>query len=432
MSWSRAAFFAATRGGPGRFTVGSLVGYSARAMNTPQLQRTVFLLLLAAVSIAFLWVLAPLWGAVFWAVLMAILFHPLFDALCRRLKGRRNAAALLTLLAFLLIVVLPATLLIGALVNEAAALVERMRDGQIDFRAYAQQIMAALPKWLTDVMKRLDLVDVQSVMDRFSDGFIKAGQMLTGRALALGQNALVLAVNVAIMLYLMFFFLRDGRQLAALISDTVPMPRAQTRYLMRKFATVGRATVKGNVVVAVVQGMLGGLAFWALGVHGAVLWGVVMAVLSLLPAVGASLVWGPVAIYLLTTGSVWQGAGLAAWGMLVIGMIDNALRPVLVGKDTKLPDYLILLTTIGGLSLFGLSGFVAGPVIAALFMAAWALFRHANGRVLADHEEDPGADAAQEDEDPQAAADGGAPQAEAQPQEGEKEAPADSAPDSAA
>ena len=118
--------------------------------------------------------------------------------------------------------------------------------------------------------------------------------------------------------------------------------------------------------------------------------------------------------------------------MLVIGMIDNALRPVLVGKDTKLPDYLILLTTIGGLSLFGLSGFVAGPVIAALFMAAWALFRHANGRVLADHEEDPGADAAQEDEDPQAAADGGAPQAEAQPQEGEKEAPADSAPDSAA
>ena len=261
-------------------------------MNTPQLQRTVFLLLLAAVSIAFLWVLAPLWGAVFWAVLMAILFHPLFDALCRRLKGRRNAAALLTLLAFLLIVVLPATLLIGALVNEAAALVERMRDGQIDFRAYAQQIMAALPKWLTDVMKRLDLVDVQSVMDRFSDGFIKAGQMLTGRALALGQNALMLAVNVAIMLYLMFFFLRDGRQLAALISDTVPMSRAQTRYLMRKFATVGRATVKGNVVVAVVQGMLGGLAFWALGVHGAVLWGVVMAVLSLLPAVGASLVWG--------------------------------------------------------------------------------------------------------------------------------------------
>ena len=361
--------------------------HPAQSMNTPQLQRFVFLLLLTAVSIAFLWVLAPLWGAVFWAVLMAILFHPLFDALCRRLKGRRNAAALLTLLAFLLIVVLPATLLIGALVNEAAALVERMRDGQIDFRAYAQQIMAALPKWLTDVMKRLDLVDVQSVMDRFSDGFIKAGQMLTGRALALGQNALMLAVNVAIMLYLMFFFLRDGRQLAALISDTVPMSRAQTRYLMRKFATVGRATVKGNVVVAVVQGMLGGLAFWALGVHGAVLWGVVMAVLSLLPAVGASLVWGPVAIYLLATGSVWQGAGLAAWGMLVIGMIDNALRPVLVGKDTKLPDYLILLTTIGGLSLFGLSGFVAGPVIAALFMAAWALFRHANGRVLSDHDE---------------------------------------------
>ncbi|MGP1516265.1 MAG: AI-2E family transporter [Ottowia sp.] len=344
-------------------------------LNTPELQRNVFLLLLTAVSISFAWVLAPLWGAVLWAALMAILFHPLFILITRRLKGRRNLGALLTLLLFIFIVVLPALMLIGALINEATALIERVRGGQLDFRAYGLQIVAAMPAWLRDWLHRMDLVDMQGVMERFSDGFIKAGQTLTSRALAIGQDALMLALNVAVMLYLMFFFLRDGRALTALVTKMAPLPREQVRHLMEKFATVGRATVKGNVVVAMVQGGLGGLALWALDVKGAMLWGVMMSVLSLLPAVGAGLVWGPVAIYLLATGEIWQGVGLILWGVLVIGLIDNALRPILVGKDTKLPDYLVLLTTIGGLSLFGLSGFVLGPTVAALFIAAWDMFR---------------------------------------------------------
>ena len=136
-----------------------------------------------------------------------------------------------------------------------------------------------------------------------------------------------------------------------------------------------RATVKGYVVVAVVQGALGGLALWALCIGGAVFWGVVMAFLSLLPAVGAALVWAPVAIYLLATGAVWQGVALIVWGVVVIGLSDNVLRPILVGKDTKLPDYVVLITTLGGMSLFGINGFVIGPTIAAMFMACWALFQ---------------------------------------------------------
>jgi predicted PurR-regulated permease PerM len=135
-----------------------------------------------------------------------------------------------------------------------------------------------------------------------------------------------------------------------------------------------RATVKGNLLVAAIQGALGGLAFWFLGVAGALLWAVVMAFLSLLPAIGAALVWLPVAAYLLLTGSMWQGIGLIAYGMLVIGLADNLLRPLLVGNDTRMPDYLVMMTTFGGMAVFGINGFVLGPAIAAMFIAVWHIY----------------------------------------------------------
>lgn len=351
-------------------------------MTASALQRAVFLLLLAAITVAFFWVLAPYSGAVFWAIIMALLFHSTFERLTRALRGRRNAAALLTLTIIVLIVVLPMVFISISLVNEVSALVAHVRAGDINFRAYAQQILDALPPAVRAQMARFDLFDIQSVIEKFSDGLLAGGQALTTRALSLGQNALVFVVNLVVMLYLLFFLLRDGSALARMVRETVPMAREQTHYLADKFSAVARATVKGNVVVAIVQGLLGGLALWVLDIRGALLWGVVMAFLSLLPAVGASLVWGPVAIYLLAIGATWQGVALIAWGTAVIGMSDNVLRPLLVGKDTKLPDYLVLLTTLGGMSLFGISGFVIGPTIAALFMAAWALFRHAGRREL--------------------------------------------------
>jgi predicted PurR-regulated permease PerM len=148
----------------------------------------------------------------------------------------------------------------------------------------------------------------------------------------------------------------------------------QKRDLFNKFTAVIRATVKGNIVVALVQGALGGVIFWLLGVHAAVLWGALMAVLSLLPAVGSALVWLPVAIYFLVTGAIWQGIVLISFGVLVIGLVDNVLRPILVGKDTKMPDYVVLVATLGGMAIFGLNGFVIGPAIAAMFIAAWDIF----------------------------------------------------------
>ncbi len=348
-------------------------------MITPALRRAVFLLLLALVTVAFFWIISPFFGAVFWAMVLALMFMPVHRRLCALLRGRDTLAALGTLLFCMVIVVVPMIFVVGAMVDEATGFTQRLRTGEFNPRTYFEQIQNALPGWLRDLLGRFGLFNAQDVVDKLTAAVVQGGQALTARALAIGQNTLMLLVNLGIMLYLLFFFLRDGRDLAQTIRRAVPMQRQHTDFLLSKFATVVRATVKGTVVVALVQGMLGGVAFAFLGIHGAVLWGVVMSVLSLLPAVGAALVWAPVAIYLIATGSMIEGLGLAAWGAGVMGMVDNLLRPILVGKETKLPDYLVLLSTIGGLSIFGVNGFLIGPAIAALFVATWALFSHEEG-----------------------------------------------------
>ena len=348
-------------------------------MITPALRRAAFLLLLALVTVAFFWIISPFFGAVFWAMVLALMFMPVHRRLCALLRGRDTLAALGTLLFCMVIVVVPMIFVVGAMVDEATSFTQRLRTGEFNPRTYFEQIQNALPGWSRDLLGRFGLFNAQDVVDKLTAAVVQGGQALTARALAIGQNTLMLLVNLGIMLYLLFFFLRDGRDLAQTIRRAVPMQTQHTDFLLSKFATVVRATVKGTVVVALVQGMLGGVAFAFLGIHGAVLWGVVMSVLSLLPAIGAALVWAPVAIYLIATGSMIEGLGLAAWGVGVMGMVDNLLRPILVGKETKLPDYLVLLSTIGGLSIFGVNGFLIGPAIAALFVATWALFSHEEG-----------------------------------------------------
>ncbi|VTU27861.1 putative inner membrane protein [Variovorax sp. PBS-H4] len=347
-------------------------------MNSPDLQRTVFLLLLAAVTAAFLWILLPFFGAVLWAVALAILFTPLYKRLLKRMPGRHNLAALTTLAICLVIVIIPLAMVTVSLVQEASLVTQRIRTGEINFGRYFQQILGALPQWVLNLLDRFGLGNVESMLSRIAQGAAQTGQLVATQALNIGQNTFDFLVSFALMLYLLYFLLRDGTALSKTVRQALPMARPHTHFLLNKFTTVIRATVKGNVAVAAVQGALGGLAFWVLGVQGALLWAVLMAFLSLLPAVGAALIWLPVAIYFLTTGHIWEGVALIVFGVVVIGLVDNVLRPILVGKDTQMPDYIVLMSTVGGMALFGVNGFVIGPVVAALFMAAWDLFASSN------------------------------------------------------
>lgn len=177
------------------------------------------------------------------------------------------------------------------------------------------------------------------------------------------------------MLYLLFFFLRDGTALVARIREAIPLSEMKKSRLFQRITGMVQATIKGSLVVAVIQGSLGGVIFALLGIPRALLWGVAMAFLSFLPALGTGLVWAPVAIYFLLSGAILKSVLLTACGIFIIGLVDNIVRPILVSKDTRLPDYLVLVSTLGGLALFGLNGFVIGPVIAALFVSTWTLFQ---------------------------------------------------------
>ena len=339
-----------------------------------RLEDKAFLILIVAVSLAFAWILTSFYGAILWGVVIAMMFAPLYRRLLRKMPERRTMASVIMLLAIVLIVILPLTLIAAALTQQGAVVVGKMQSGELNFGKLLQQVLNALPGWATSLLDRFGVASLGDMQEKVTAGLVKGSQTIASQALDIGQSTFGFMVNVVIMLYLLFFFFRDGDGLASGVRDAIPLRPGLRDELLKKFTVVIRATVKGSLLVALAQGALGGLIFWILGINAALLWAVLMAFLSLLPAVGAGLVWMPVAVYLLATGSFWQGAILIAYGFLVIGLVDNILRPILVGKDTKLPDYVVLISTLGGIEAFGLNGFVIGPVIAAMFIAAWQIF----------------------------------------------------------
>jgi len=343
-------------------------------MSNSNLHNRFFLFLLAVVTIAFGWLIWPFYGAVFWGAILAILFKPVHRRLLPLLGNRPNLTALVSVLICLVIVILPTAMITASLISEGVAFYARIKSGELAIGEYFQRVFDAMPPFMHQLLMRLGVTDISSLQERLTAGLMEGGQAIASQALNIGQNTAQFFVSLGIMLYLLFFLIRDGSSLSRGIKQAIPLSETHKRTLFRKFTAVVRATVKGNIVVAIVQGALGGLMFWVLDIQGALLWGVIMSILSLLPALGAALIWGPVAIYYLASGQWALGLGVLAFGVIVIGLVDNILRPLLVGKDTQMPDYLVLVSTLGGLALFGLNGFVIGPLIAALFIAAWDLF----------------------------------------------------------
>ncbi|MFS2093080.1 AI-2E family transporter [Pseudomonas sp. Pseusp11] len=350
-------------------------------MNETKLQNTSLMVLLAVVTVAFVWILLPFYGAVFWAAILGILFAPLQHQLQLKFGWSRNLTALCTLSLCVLIAILPVIIISTLLVQEGAALYGRIESGELDIAGHVSQFKHSLPLYFQHLLDRFGMGELSGLREKIIKSMMQGSQFLASQAFSFGQGTFDFVVCFFIMLYLLFFFLRDGSELARKVRAAIPLEDNQKRRLQLKFNRVVRATVKGSLLVSITQGALGGLIFWFLDIPSVLLWAVLMAFLSLLPAVGAGIVWVPVAAYFLLSGAIWQGTVLALFGVFVIGLVDNVLRPILVGKDTKMPDYLILISTLGGLAIFGLNGFVIGPLIAALFMSSWAIFVDTKQRV---------------------------------------------------
>lgn len=343
-------------------------------MSSHSDQRKFFHLMLFVVTIVFGWILFPLFGAVFWGTILAVLFQPVQRRLLIRMRGRPNLASLATLALILLIVILPLTLVVGMLTQEISTALVRFRADLPQLTIAFQQLLDRLPASVHRVMDLAGVQDVNAIQQKLGDGAAQIGRLVAVYLVSIGQNTAQLLVSFGVMLYLLFFLLRDGTVIGSTVRRALPLDERHKNLLIRQFTTVVRATVKGNIAVAVAQGALGGFIFAVLGIQGYVLAAVVMAFLSLLPAVGAAVVWVPVGVWLLLSGEIWRGVVLFVFCGTIVSLVDNVLRPILVGKDTKLPDWVVLISTLGGMSLFGLTGFVIGPLIAALFIASWNIY----------------------------------------------------------
>ncbi|MDX1562285.1 MAG: AI-2E family transporter [Gammaproteobacteria bacterium] len=340
-------------------------------MNENSAQRIFFGVLLIAVTAAFIWLIRGFVQPIFWAVALGIVFFPLHQMLEKRLNGRRSLAATLSTIAILLIVVLPIAAIAAAVAGEAANLYQRIQNNDINVSGAVDWAQQQLPL-VVEGAERLG-VDLDGLRSQLSSSAVTVSQFIATRAVAIGQDTIRITVYFFLMLYLLYFFMRDGTKMLDGLVRALPLGDERERHLLERFAEVSRATIKGTLVVGIVQGTIGGILFAVLGLGAPVLWGVVMALLSIIPAVGPALIWLPAAIFLIVNGQIIQGIVLIVGGSLVVGLADNLLRPLLVGRDTRMPDYLILLSTLGGLTAFGIAGIVIGPIIAAFFLSVWEM-----------------------------------------------------------
>ncbi len=341
------------------------------------------IVLLALVTIAFVWICWPFYPGVLWAVTAAIVCMPTYRKLVYAYPKRRNLIAALFTFGILGVIILPAIGIGSVLIDQLVGLVNSFQRGEIDLAKMGQSIEAGLPDWMRSIMASNGMTSIEDVIAQIGNVIAGSFRTLSGRLVAIGSDALGMFLQISVMLYLVFFFLRDGDRLMAQVRRAVPLADEHKTHIASKFMGMARATIKGTLIVALVQGTLGGVTFWLLGIEAAMVWGVLMGVFSLIPAVGTGIIWIPVAIYLIATGSVAKGVILIIIGVGVISMVDNVLRPMLVGRDTGLPDWLLLVTTLGGISLFGFNGILIGPLIAAIFVAAWHITERDD--VLDDH-----------------------------------------------
>lgn len=338
-------------------------------------EKRFLILLLAGVTIALALLVRPFFGAVFWAVVVAIMFENVYTWLLSRSGGRRAVASGGTIALITALIVLPALGIAFAIFEQIATLyLDVQQTGGVDLNEIFLRVQGSLPQWAIDLLRRNGLGDIDAIRERLVSWLAGGFQTIAARVILLSQGAFGFFVGLGVTLYLAFFLLMDGRRIIGSIQRATPLRASLSQELCTRIASVIRATVKGSFVIAVLQGLLGGLIFSILGIGGALLWSIAMAFLSLIPAIGAGFVWLPVAIYLLITGAFWNGIILILFGAFVISMVDNVVRPVLVGRDTQMPDWVIFISTIGGISLFGLNGVVIGPVIAALFIAIWGIY----------------------------------------------------------
>jgi predicted PurR-regulated permease PerM len=344
------------------------------AISGTNLRTAFVLLLVVAVTVLFLAVTWPFFKPLLLAALLAGLFHPLYRWITRVLGGRASLGAAVTLLVLLVLVLGPVSTFLGIVLQQALT----MSDQAIPW--LSQHLGAAstfnVNEWVVRRFPALAkyMPSQEQLLEQVGNAAQTAGAFLVSFASRMTATTAAFLLNLFVMLYAMFFFFRDGNKILERIFYYTPLSDEDETRMLTQFASITRATIKGTLVIGIIQGTLAGIAFWVAGIEGAALWGTIMTILSIIPGIGSALVWVPAVIILFATGQYLKATLLAAWCAAVVGTVDNFLRPMLVGRDAKMPDLLILIGTLGGLFLFGPIGFIVGPIVCGLFLTVWDIY----------------------------------------------------------
>lgn len=342
------------------------------AFFSPERFSKTFLLMLAlAISAIFFAMIRGFLTALLLAAILAGLTAPIYRRFVKLFGGRERPASALTLLLVLLVIILPMSGFFGLVAKEAVEVSQEVRP--------AIEQLIREPNELDRILERLPFYErIEPYQDiiasKIGDFTGRTGTFLVNSLAATTRGTARFFFGLFIMLYALFFFLIDGRAILDKILYYMPLSDEDEQRMVGKFVSVTRATLKGSLIIGIVQGALAGAAFAVVGIDGAIFWGTIMAVLSIIPGLGTAIVWVPAVIYLFAVGRPVAATGLLIWCAGLVGTVDNFMRPWLVGKDTKMPDLLILLSTLGGIILFGVLGFITGPIVAALFVTVWEIY----------------------------------------------------------
>lgn len=350
-------------------------------MTLRTIQQISFFILLLGTTSVFVWMLGKYVLPVFWATVIAIIFYPLYLRIYKQIGKRKNTASFLTLFLVAIALIVPLSIIGTLVAQESLVLYQNLSNNQ------AEQGISffAEIETLTQYLAPLGIdVSAEAVAERFKSELASLAENIAASTIAIGQGTFSFLLQIAITIYLLFFFFRDGNKLAKRLASIVPIARLQEERLFARFSDTIRGIVQGTLTVAIIQGIIGGAAFWIVGISAPILWGVVMTLMAIIPMAGPALVWFPVAFFLLLSGLFWEGIFILSVGVILVSVLDEFVRPILVGRKTKLPDAVVLLATVGGIATFGISGFVIGPVIAAFFITLWLMFEEQYKKELAD------------------------------------------------
>jgi predicted PurR-regulated permease PerM len=341
--------------------------HAARMSPPSSYHRTFLAILVAAITIAFIVVMRGFLVTVMLAAIFTMIVHPGYRVVRSWCRGRQRIAAGAYIVFLALLVVIPSLALLSVLVAQgidissgAGTLIQE----QVESGAWADRL-SRLP-FMDRVLPYRD-----EILARSTQITSAIGGFVVGKLTDFTKGTVQVIVHTILMFYAMYFFLMDGDRLLRTTTAYLPLSPAERTRLIERFASVSVATIKSTVLIGLIQGTLGGVGFAVAGLPGAVFWGSIMVVLSLVPGVGIALLWVPAAVYLLVLGRITTLVLFALYFIFVVGLVDNLLRPRLVGKGSQMHELLVLLSTMGGLMAFGLVGFIIGPVIAALFITLW-------------------------------------------------------------